>query len=216
MIRVQIASIPNREAQLKKTVESLRPQVDSLFVGLNNYSHAPDFLKDGEYGFFDNSMGDAVKFYNVENHKGYFFTCDDDLIYPKDYVKKMIKAIQKYGCIVTLHGKTYPKVITAFNKIMGNFRCLDDVFGDGRVDVGGTGVMAFHSDNFKISYSDFGSANMADVWLAKKAYEQKVKIMCLGHPKGYLLSQETPTTIWDTEKDKGFKGQTKLLKSFLK
>ena len=44
MIRAQIASLPDRVDSLKLTVESLLPQVDSLFVALNNYEAIPDFL----------------------------------------------------------------------------------------------------------------------------------------------------------------------------
>ena len=127
MIRVQIASLPERVEMLRKTVESLRPQVDEIFVGLNNYGITPDFLKEGEFAHFDNSRGDAVKFYNVEKFRGYFFSCDDDLIYPLDYVKKLIAAIKKYKCIVTLHGKTYRDNPRSFTDFMGVYRCLDDV-----------------------------------------------------------------------------------------
>lgn len=215
MIRVQIASVPERVNMLRKTVESLRSQVDEIFVGLNDYPFDPEFLHPGEYAHFDNSKGDAVKFYNVENYRGYFFSCDDDLIYPPDYVKKLREAVDKYKCIVTLHGKTYREKPRSFTDFMGVYRCLDDVFGDGRVDVGGTGVMAFHTDHFRLKFSDFGSANMADLWMAKAAKKQGVKIMCLEHAKGYLKDQAPAKTIWNTEKEKGFKEQTKLLKSFI-
>ena len=200
---------------LKKTVESLRPQ-GSIFVALNGYRAVPDFLGEGEYVMLDNSRGDAAKFYDIERHEGYLFTCDDDLIYPPDYCEYMRQGVDKYGCPCTLHGKIYDKPIRAFNIIKLQMQCLQDAFGDGRVDVGGTGVMAWHSSQVKISYDQFKSRNMADLWFAKTCTEQGVKIMCLEHKRGQLAYQGPHDTIWQQEKNKGFTEQTALLKTFLK
>jgi hypothetical protein len=210
-----IASIPERQDMLKKTVESLKGQYDNLYVALNNYPEIPSFLKNAEVVQLDNSMGDAGKFWFTEHLDGYIFTCDDDLIYPPDYVKYMIKGIVKYKCPVTLHGKTYPRPFKSFGDTMANYRCLDTVDSDGRVDVGGTGVMAWHTADLKIKYSDIQSKNMADCWFAKAAHEQGVRIMCLAHKQGSLLDQRPVETIWIQEKAKGFKEQTEILKSFL-
>jgi hypothetical protein len=214
MITIQIASLPEREKLLEKTINSLRGQCDKIFVALNIYSHTPHFLKDDEYIHLDNSTGDAGKFYGIENIKGYIFTCDDDLIYPSNYVQYMIAGVEKYGCPCTMHGKTF-NAGAKFNHPLALYRCLDEVKSDGRVDVGGTGVMCWHSDQLKIGYSDFKIRNMADLWFAKLCKEQGVRIMCLAHQKGNLKYQGPVYTIWDEEKKKGFKLQSKVLKSFL-
>lgn len=199
---------------LKNTVDSLRPQ-GSVLVILNNYNHIPDFLQDGEYLIRYNDMGDAERYYGIEEHKGYLFTCDDDLIYPPDYVDYMIKAVDKYNCVCTLHGKTYPVPFISFNHTLNKYRCLDDVTGDGRVDLGGTGVMAWHSDFLKVRYEDFKSKNMADVWFGKICKEQGVKVMCLAHRRGNLIHQNPERTIWMEEKEKGFVEQTKIMKTYM-
>ena len=77
-------------------------------------------------------------------------------------------------------------------------------------------LMAFHTDHFKVNYNKFFSANMADIWLAKQAWEQDVKIICLDHEAGYIKYQYPQNTIWDKEKSEGFKRQTAILKQFLK
>jgi hypothetical protein len=210
-----IASIPERQDMLRKTVESLKGQYDNLYVALNNYPSVPSFLKKAEVVQLDNSMGDAGKFYFVEHLHGYVFTCDDDLIYPPDYVKYMVQGAVRYGCAVTLHGKTYPRPFKSFGETLGNYRCLEAVDSDGWVDVGGTGVMAWHTADLKIKYSDFKSKNMADCWFAKTAHEQGVRIMCLAHKKDNLAYQHPQQTVWIEEKAKGFKEQTEILKSFL-
>lgn len=45
MITAKIESLPKRQRLLKRTMESLRPQVDEIFVALNGYKHTPDFLR---------------------------------------------------------------------------------------------------------------------------------------------------------------------------
>jgi len=155
-----------------------------------------------------------VKFYDAENLEGWVLTCDDDLIYPKGYVKYMTSRAEAYKGIVTLHGKIYRRPIQ-FNPADETYRCLEEVERDMRVDVGGTGVMCYHTDMIKVAYNAFKIANMADLWMAKLAKEQGVGIYTLKHPEDYLIYQNPEETIWRVYRDTGFEIQTKVLKSFL-
>jgi hypothetical protein len=204
MITAQIASLSQRADSLKQTIESLLPQVDSIFVGLNNYSETPSFCHNDKIKckLFDNSTGDAVKFYGVENIEGYIFTCDDDLIYPPDYVKYLTKMIDHYqkAAIVTVHGRDFYRfpIVNYYSSATIRYRCLDTVERDEIVLVGGTGVMAWHSSTVKVKYSDFQAPNMADVWMAKLAHEQDVPIVVLNHPAGWLRYIHPETTIYES------------------
>jgi hypothetical protein len=215
MKTVMIASIPDREDMLRKTVESLRGQCDKIRVALNDYDHVPDFLNRGEFIILNNEKGDAGKFYFADKLTGYLLSGDDDLIYPENYVEYMISGVDRYRSACTLHGKTYNRPVVNFGQTLCTYQCLSDVIGDGKIDVGGTGVMAWHSDFLKVSYANFKSKNMADLWFSKLCWEQGVKIMCLDHKKGNLKYQGPVTTIWRQEKEKGFKEQTELLKTFI-
>jgi hypothetical protein len=216
MKTVMIASIPEREGMLKKTVNSLLPQVDNICVALNNYDHIPEFLWDEVYTKSDNRKGDSERYWCVEDVGGYLLTCDDDLIYPANYVNYMIRGVEKYNCACSLHGRSYPnRPIENFQSGFDGYPCLDDVMKDVEVDIGGTGVMCWHTDFLKVRHEDFQSANMADIWFSKLCHEQNVKIMCLNHREGYLKYQYPEDTIWDQENLKGFVEQTKLLKTFL-
>ena len=210
-----IASIPEREETLKRTVESLRPQVDRIFVALNNYDRPPEFLSKNEWVILDNSMGDAGKFYITDQLEGFIFACDDDLVYPVNYVSVMIQKIRQYQCVVTMQGSIYPRPVMSFRNPLAKFRCLDDVQYDVKVELGGTGVMAWHSEIIKVKYDDFKSANMADIWMSKLCKEKGIPIYCIAHHRSFLKYFHPESTIWDTEKNKGFIEQTKLLQSFL-
>jgi len=223
MITAQIASIPEREDMLRNTVASLFPQVDKLNVMLNAYERVPYFLKNGKIDVyrFDNTMGDAVKFYEVYED-GYVLTCDDDIIYPPDWVSTMTSHVAKTVSVATIIGKIFkPKPINTFygtsdrliayhwNKPNNDFH---------RVQVGGTGVMCFHTDHFRPRYEDFTEPNMADVFIAKFAHEQGVPIMVVPHNGYWIDYQEPPLrrTIWgacyfgDTDDTK----QTEIFNSF--
>jgi hypothetical protein len=212
-----IASIPEREQMLQKTVESLRPQVDKVYVTLNGYDHIPDFLTGCEVIQLDNSKGDAGKFYFAERLKGYIFTCDDDLIYPPDYVQFMINGLYRYPeCAVTLHGRKYSRPIQGFQRAFEGFPCLGDVKEDIAVDVGGDGVMCWHTDDLKIKFDDFKQKNMSQLYFSKLCKEQSVPIIVLAHKTGYLGYQNPAWTIWDESSKEGFVKQTELLKTFLR
>jgi hypothetical protein len=103
----------------------------------------------------------------------------------------------------------------AFRNTLVTYHCLNNVIRDARVEVGGTGVMAWRSDHLKIKYSDFKAANMADIWMAKACKDQGVPIYVIAHNAGYLKYFEPQTTIWEEEKKTGFSRQTELLKTFL-
>lgn len=203
MITAQIASIPEREDMLRNTVASLIPQVDKVNVMLNGYDSVPYFCKDAKITTYemDNSTGDAAKFLEVYDD-GYVLTCDDDIIYPPDWVGIMTGYTEQYESIVTIIGKIFkPKPINTFygtqDRLLA-YHWNKPNEGFYTVQVGGTGVMCFHTDDFRPKYEDFTEPNMADVWIAKFAYEQGVNIMVVPHNGHWITYQEPPLqqTIW--------------------
>jgi WD40 repeat protein len=195
-----VASMPQRIKSLKDAVYSILPQVGRLYVYLNNYDTIPDFLVNDKIIVFNSAdafgdIGDVGKFYACENHKGYFFTLDDDLIYPNDYVQKYICAIERLQkkAIVTIHGRNYePKPVKSYYKGHSQgFRCLNHQQDlELEVTVGGSGVMAWHTSTINFNLWDFKTTNMADIWAAVKAHKNNVPIILLKHSKTWL--RESP------------------------
>ena len=219
MTTVQIASIPDREVHLELTIKSLIDQCDQMFVALNNYDHVPSYILDNPkitYELMDNTLGDGAKFLNTDKLEGYILTCDDDLQYPPHYVSDMITGLNLHGGIVTALGKQYStRPINSFGRGYTRlFSCLMNVPCDYEVDVAGTGVMAWHSDTIKIDPFKFPRRNMADVWVAKLAHEQGVKITVLHHHKGYVRYKMHSWRIWAKDRDDPY--ATKIVNSFLK
>jgi hypothetical protein len=221
-VNVGIASLPERQLSLKKVLDSLTNQADNIFVVLNyGGQEAPEWISDFKNVYWTvsgNEFGGNAKFTMADRVKGYFFTCDDDLIYPANYIKNTKFWIDFYHCIITYHGKRYDgkRPIPSYRKsFTTNIRCLNTLEENTWVHVGGTGVMGFHTDDYVPHYNVVAHKNMADVFLAQDATVKNVQIMAIEHESDFFTYLPPKgKTIWQTTKDDTV--QTKILNSFLK
>ena len=204
-IIVNVASY-RRIDSLEKTLESIINQCDEINVALNNHDGGlPSILYNDKINlyFTDNSKGDAFKFLKLSESNGYFLTIDDDLIYPPNYVKYVINKCKEYGNkkVITLHGRNFSSfpISSYYRSASERYGCLDTVNKDVKVQFGGTGVMCFHTDLFKLKIDYFLEPNMADVWIGKYCLENKIDIICLKHDKGYIRYIPQKITIYDQE-----------------
>ena len=190
---------------LIKTIESIYHQCDVINVALNDYSEIPIELYDNKINLFitNNEKGDAYKFFNLINSDGYYFTVDDDLIYPENYTEFMIGKIEEYQrkSIISLHGRSFTSYpINSYysrNATVNHFR--QELIKDTEIEFGGTGVMAFHTDLFKVDIDYFEFPNMADVWIGKYAKDSGIKIICAKHPSNFVQQQEFDECIYATD-----------------
>ena len=194
-----------RADTLIKTIESIYDQCDIINVALNDYDSIPFELYDPKINLFitDNDRGDAYKFYKLMDSEGYFFTIDDDLIYPENYTEYMVNKVNEYGrkSIITLHARSFQSFpITSFygrNTIVNHFKHINTE--DCKVQFGGTGVMCFHTDLFKVPIEYFDRPNMADVWIGKYSKENNIDIICARHTKDYVIQQDFEGSIYNKD-----------------
>ncbi len=205
MITAQIASIPDRQWLLERVVASLLPQVDQLNIMLNNYPKTPFFCHKPKINYYhlDNSKGDAAKFHGLKNISGYIFTCDDDLIYPPNYVELTLKELERHEnrVILSHHGRQMrPKPVNnSYTDRIQAFHWNIEQPKSVQLDIGGTGVMAWHSDTFFPDIDRITKKNMADIWVHGFALEQGVKIYLCPHPGDWIEYLNPPNTIWDRD-----------------
>ena len=190
-----LATVKGREEALKDTVLSIIDQVDKLIVYQNGYKEIFDFLNNGKievYSSLDTGidMGDAGKYYKVSEYRNhYYFSIDDDLIYPSDYVKNMVDKLKIYNnsVIVSHHGRTLNGDAKSYYKDAKiKHKCLDEVVIDDFVQFGGTGVMAFHTSLVKLNFEYLRAPNMADIWVGLYARENNIPILVLSHSAGWI------------------------------
>ena len=149
-ITVSIASVPDREDGLETVIKSLIDQVDYLNIYLNNYQSVPSFLKNVKIKIFRSQdyrdLGDIGKFYFCENIKGYHFTCDDDIIYPSNYVEFMLSKLKIHNGFISCHGAIFNNPFYSFYKSKTTFHFRERIKNDISVNLVGTGVMAYDAD----------------------------------------------------------------------
>jgi hypothetical protein len=192
-VLIGMASIPERVSSLERVIASLAPQADRIALSLNGYPEAPAFLSDYrnvEATLRDDAGGDVEKFAAVGDWEGYVLTCDDDILYPPDYVATTIAGIERYDRerIVSYHGGTTlgwnGSAVAASHK---RIRCLGELAKDDPdVNVVGTGVMGYHASCVPVWRGAFRHANMADVQMACHARLFGVPMVCLAHAEGWL------------------------------
>jgi len=212
-----IASIPERERALEQVVESLLPQVDRIGVVLNKYQSVPMFLIHQRVDVLLDRRGeerDLAKFHWQAACEGHYFSCDDDLVYPPWYIEHMYRELEDRDAmrtIVTLHGWTGRRM----NK-RTVYSCLDRVVGTHEVLVGGTGAMLHFAPALKLETSHV-YGDRADMWIARSAHTQGLKIFVLAHERGALEYLEPPegTTLWDESTRDGHRHSDALLKGVI-
>lgn len=215
-IIVGVCSIPEREISLYKMLLTISPQVDTVYVTLNGYTKVPEYSEEFSNVVFEldsNERGDANKFKHIKECRGYFFSCDDDIIYPPDYIYATIRKIQSNpNTIYTYHGRNVKrysnlsdyKPITDFYKDTEQVHYLLEVKEDVRGDIPGTGVCGFDTRYIDINMDIFKQPNMSDIYLGIYAKENNIPIIIINHKRGWLtttgmLFQEE--SIYNSNKD---------------
>lgn len=203
-VTASMASIPAREKELERAVLSLIYQVDHLNVYLNGYPKIPSFLKNDKITVATSQehgdLGDAGKFFWADKVQGVHLTCDDDIIYPHNYVLSMLHGLEKHKwkAAVSHHGRVLPESPKGYyreHEVM--WHCARDSDG-GVANVLGTGVLAYHTEFVQPTLEDFQKPNMADVWFGLYCQRNEIPCVCLPHTTKWLQIQPVDKTIWSS------------------
>ncbi len=192
-ITANIATQPNRFNSLLEMLKSIDGQFDEIRIYLNNYDYIPDELR--KYTtFIGEDIADNGKFYWSNNKDEYYFTLDDDIIYPPNYVDKTIPLIKDR--IVTYHGRK----LTGINKTYFSDHKLycfyDKLDNEINIDVGGTGVMAFNTNVFSPSLWKTPIKKDSDLVISMEATFYSTPIVCLPKKENWIKSIENKSGIY--------------------
>lgn len=172
---VAMATFPPRLDGMLETVRRLLPQCDVLHIYMNGYTERPAGLPEdpkldiilagGDSPFTD--LGSHGKFYWVGDEEGYYCSVDDDILYPADYIDKLVEGVERYGrkAIVGFHGGIYRLGQGTAFPVRGITRELRQLFGysarqgtDVSVHTLGAGVMASYPTAIGLNTTAFASA----------------------------------------------------------
>jgi glycosyltransferase involved in cell wall biosynthesis len=191
-MRVIIGMATFNGRDISNTVESLENQTVKNEIWIyDNVKNKVDLTDNG-------------KFYALTliDEPCYYFTCDDDLIYPPDYIERTIEAIENHKCIVSYHGRILRGLNRSYYRGHTALRCLDTFPQDIEIDVCGTGVTAFRTDYFNpIGLHNSEDKRMSDLVFSLEAAKKGKKIMHIGHQAKWIqyVPQPKGTTIYEME-----------------
>jgi hypothetical protein len=178
---------------LEFAVASIRQQVDIVRICWNNYDSVPPGFDFALNKIPIEDLTDNGKFYFTPfANEDIYLTCDDDILYPEDYVATMLRSLE-YNPIVTFHGRQLvPHGRHSYYR--GGHLCysyLNYTPLDKKVHVGGTGVMGIDLNKYRpnISHSPFKC--MSDLVLSLDAAQNNIPIICAAHPDKWLHSIRT-------------------------
>jgi hypothetical protein len=210
---VGIASIKDRQASLREALDSLIPQVDHIVVFLN-YNGRPVWCE--EYApkvvFIEiddrPDLGDGHKYWMYQwlrSEDLYFFTCDDDMIYPPDYVATMIAAIERYDrrAVIALHGwDARPNQESYHRHRAAWYHYSSDLATDTPAHVLGTCTAAWHTSIIPdLTLAEFERPNMCDLWFARHCNERNIPRIVIAHRGDYITNSKkyrVKNSIWST------------------
>jgi hypothetical protein len=186
---VALATTPDRVALLSESLPSLRKQCDRLHVYLNGHTEIPPIvwdLADAHVLSADNGGADK-KLHWARQHEGVYLSCDDDFVYPPDYVARMAGAVQHWGgrAFVTAHGRIFPPRPSDMADQLYRATLNTRVVHGRWVNHAGTGVLAWDASRIQVPL-EFPIANRTDVQVSAWANEQEIPIWVVPHNPTWL------------------------------
>lgn len=175
-VTANIATHPPRFEKLLRTLESIDGQFDEIRIYLNNYSGVPQELS-GYSTYLGPDLTDNAKFLWSHEPGEYYFTLDDDIVYPSDYVDKTIGLIGDR--VVSYHGR---RLYGKGQRYYDNHRVYSYFEGlkqEVVLDVAGTGVMAFDTDVFSPALWRTPNYRMTDLVVSLEAHLSGIDLVCL-------------------------------------
>lgn len=208
-ITANLCTIPSRVHLLPKVIYSIIGQVDLVRVYLNGHKELPACVCNNpkiEYFWDTENKGDAMKFFWALNPDEYYFTLDDDIIYPHTHISDYLLYLEQFNYAVCSMGYIFTSfpvknVYESIHNIHTDriyFGCFDEIKKDYFVHIGGSGTAAFNTNVLKIDYHKFEHKNMADIYFSVFAKQQNVPILVISHTKDYfknLLPANEKNTI---------------------
>jgi hypothetical protein len=162
---------PGRLESLKLSINSIINQVDLIRICFNQYQDIPPEFDHPKFECIipERDLTDLGKFQwlpTAENER--YFTCDDDIIYPSDYVAHTSRHSQ-LGSVLSYHGRIINPLGNPRSYYRGGhtvFSFLDPCPISAQLHVPGTGVMMIDTSQAEIDPLPDSPPCMADLIFA--------------------------------------------------
>lgn len=190
-----MATYPARFNTLDQVVASLSPQVDWLYIYVNEtLDGLPDLSGWPNVAVLDSrdhegDLSATGKLFPLGFiSRSLVFLVDDDFIYPPDYVTRYRAIFAAFGgrcCVATYGGVLPPRPRWYFERCrtFDAQKALDHLH---LASLAGSGAFAFHQDRLTVRFADVPREPMVDLFLSMSALDQGLPIWCAPRPAGWL------------------------------
>lgn len=193
LITANFATWSARKHTINDAIDSMIGQVDLVRVYYNDYE--PDYRADIKQ-ITGEDLTDRGKFSHIDRNE-IAFTCDDDILYPHSYVEKTMAKMEKYpGEVVTYHGRKLMGVGRDYYGQHKGFHCMHWVLEDEIIDVPGTGVMAFNTNDIQPDILSYRQDKMVDLLMALECKKKGVPVRVLSHKSKWIMPLTNERSIY--------------------
>lgn len=189
-VNLYMASLPDRRETLMKSLTSLINQVDTVQIALSYKNGVIEMMADINPGKIStvhhtNTLQDGARFINAAAKPGYCLVCDDDILYPPDFVQTMIKNYN--GGFLTVMGKVLkPRPIASYYKGWAkNYGTFSEVTELQQVDIPGCCGILWHTDRVQVNETDMSIPN-SDVCIGVLAKQRGIPCHVIPHAADWL------------------------------
>ncbi|GJD12814.1 hypothetical protein Gasu2_68830 [Galdieria sulphuraria] len=194
---------------LYDSLYSLAPQVDVIYLYLNDYEYIPPFLHIGFIQIVSSSessdLGDIGKFY-VTPYSDYHFTLDDDIIYPWDFVMAMIR------CYASL---PQPCLLGVYGVMLDQEKLFRQDYFQSRTVIS-LEMAVSHPCRVNIIGTE---KNMADIYISMQAKIRNISLFIVNRSSYWLIEQRKdgiPSIYEDVIRNRQKRRKiTKILRDFM-
>ena len=208
LVTANIATQPRRLNALSVMLESIKGQFDKVRVCLNEFESVPTWLteiENLEATIPNKNLTDNGKFLGLETltKPEYYLTLDDDIVYPKNYARKTVENIERFGCIITYHGRLLRGFNLSYYRQHQFYSCAVRQTDNFEIDIVGTGVTGFDTEYYHpkgIAYDP--RQKMTDVLFSYQATNAGKTLGICQRPDQWIKPLNTEGIFNDFQKQK--------------
>jgi hypothetical protein len=196
MLVANMATFPARGSVIQETVGIIANQVDILNLCLNEYSEVPAWclkFKNLNAVVPDQDWKDVGKFIFEVSAEDDVLLVDDDIVYPRDYVKHLI-ACRDYlnvdDVVLGSHAIIYSDFFDgmAHSRNVKSFRMGQDRFR--QVNQLGTGTVLVAGRNMPTLDYMIGSQKFVDVRFSRFLHEKRIPLVSIPRAAGWMQDRD--------------------------
>lgn len=190
-----MASHPGRRKTLSDVVEAIAPQLDTLYLYLNEYDRIPEELNRhanvvpllGYQHRGDLSAAGKMIFLTHEN-SGQAFVLDDDIIYPPDYVETMLAIHDSLGGNVGIcvHGSIIPDSASWYYERSVIYDVETELTDVAAVNLIGSGTFSYRIEDGNLTLENFLGPVQVDLTISKSFLAKGMPLVACPRRRGWL------------------------------